>query len=52
MTNFNIPVTASIGHRFDNGMVAELTWKHYSNGHIGHYNHQVNNLGVSVRYTF
>ena len=52
MTNFNIPVTASIGHRFDNGMVAELTWKHYSNGHIGHYNHQVNNFGMSVRYTF
>lgn len=52
MTNFNIPLTVAIGHRFDNGLVVELMWKHYSNGHIHHYNHEVNALGISLRYTF
>lgn len=52
LTNFNIPLTIGIGHRFDCGVVLELGWKHYSNGHVAEYNSAVNTIAVGLRYTF
>ena len=52
MTNFNFPITVSIGHRFENNIVVELLWKHYSNGHLGEVNYDANFVGVSIRYVF
>ena len=52
MTNFNFPITVSIGHRFENDIVVELLWKHYSNGHLGEVNYDANFVGVSIRYVF
>ena len=52
MTYFNFVLTASVGHRFDNGMVVEIMWKHYSNGGLGSVNYDVNAFGASLRYAF
>lgn len=52
MTYFNFALTASIGHRFNNGLVIELLWKHYSNGGLGAVNYDVNAFGASLRYAF
>ena len=52
ITNFNVPITASLGHRFDNGLAIEIMWKHYSNGHVADYNSEINTVGISFRYTF
>ena len=52
LTYFNWVITASIGHRFDNGLVLELLWKHYSNGQLGDVNYDLNFIGMSVKYAF
>lgn len=52
MSKLNFPMMATLGHRFKNGLVIELMWKHYSNGHLQHYNQEVNTVGISLRYTF
>ena len=52
LTYFNWVITASIGHRFDNGFAVELLWKHYSNGQLGDVNYDLNFVGMSLRYAF
>jgi len=52
ITNLNIPLTIGVGHRFDCGVVLELAWKHYSNGHVADYNSAINTIAIGLRYTF
>ena len=52
LTYFNWVITASIGHRFDNGFAIELLWKHYSNGQLGDVNYDLNFIGMSMKYAF
>lgn len=53
LTGFNFVPVATIGHRFDSGLVLELIYKHYSNGndYIGR-NSAVDSVGLAIRYVF
>ena len=48
----NAVLTASIGHRFNNGMAIEAVWKHYSNGELSKVNRGINSFGMAIRYAF
>ena len=48
----NAALTATIGHRFENGLIIEAVWKHYSNGELGENNRGINLFGLALRYTF
>jgi len=51
-SNFNFVIKASLGHKFKNGLILELTWKHYSNGNLGTANWGLNFLGATIGYIF
>ena len=51
-TPFNFVVKASIGHRFDSGLIIEVNWKHYSNGGLHDANWGLNFLGGTIGYVF
>lgn len=51
-SNFNFVIKASIGHRFNNGLILELNWKHYSNGGLNGYNWGINVFGATIGYLF
>ena len=51
-SNFNFVIKASIGHRFNNGIILELNWKHYSNGGLNGYNWGINVFGATIGYLF
>jgi hypothetical protein len=51
-SNFNWVIKASIGHRFDCGLILEVNWKHYSNGNLGSYNWGLNFFGGTIGYVF
>ena len=48
----NFVLTASAGHRFNNGVILEIAWKHYSNGELRPPNRGINAFGLAVRYAF
>lgn len=52
MTNFNFILQLSAGHRFDNGLVVEFIYRHYTNFNFAPVNHQLNMFGASIKYTF
>ena len=51
-TLFNFVIKASIGHRFDCGLIIEINWKHYSNGGLNDANWGLNFLGGTIGYAF
>ncbi|MBQ7552107.1 MAG: acyloxyacyl hydrolase [Rickettsiales bacterium] len=51
-TLFNFVIKASIGHRFDSGLIIEVNWKHYSNGGLHDANWGLNFLGGTIGYVF
>ena len=52
MTNFNFITQLSAGHRFDNGLIIEFVYRHYTNFNFSSNNHPLNLFGASIKYTF
>ena len=52
MTGFEFIQQLSMGHRFDNGIVVEFVYRHYTNFGMADRNHPLNMLGATLRYTF
>ena len=48
----NFAVKASIGHRFNCGLIIEANFKHYSNGMLSEYNWGFNYIGGTIGWTF
>ena len=51
-SQFFFTIVANIGHRFDNGAVVEIGWKHYSNGRLRVPNIGLDNITMTIGYTF
>lgn len=51
-SQFFFAIVANIGHRFDNGLVTEIGWKHYSNGELRVPNVGLNLVNFTIGYTF
>ena len=51
-SEFNWVATASLGHRFDCGLVVEATVKHYSNFSLYAYDRRFVYLGLKIGYVF
>ena len=51
-SEFNWLVKASLGHRFDCGLVLEFMLKHYSSGGMGDVNNGTTMYAVAMRYVF
>ena len=52
MTAFEFIQQLSMGHRFDNGIVVEFVYRHYTNLGLADKNHPLNMLGATFKYTF
>ena len=51
-SQFFFAIVANVGHRFDNGAVIEIGWKHYSNGRLRVPNIGLDNITMTIGYTF
>ena len=51
-SQFFFTIVANVGHRFDNGAVIEVGWKHYSNGRLRVPNIGLDNITMTIGYTF
>ena len=51
-SQFFFAIVANVGHRFDNGAVIEVGWKHYSNGRLRVPNIGLDNITMTIGYTF
>lgn len=51
-SQFFFTIVANIGHRFDNGAIIEIGWKHYSNGRLRIPNIGLDNITLTIGYTF
>ena len=51
-SQFFFTIVANVGHRFYNGSVVEIGWKHYSNGRLRVPNIGLDNITMTIGYTF